>query len=86
MTDPSPLSQGLAEQRLHHITDWRVVLSKAVSEAPLSDAFDVEQVGTWLNRMFGIPEPVEGGQGKQSLSEEVVRAIGESKLGMWLSK
>jgi len=85
MTDPSPLSQVLAKERLHHISDWRAVLSKAVSEAPLSEAFDVEQVGMWLNRMFGIPEPVEG-QKERSLSEEVVRAIQESKLGMWLSK
>lgn len=51
------LSQALVKTRLHHISDWRETLRSA-SPVPV----DTDEVGEWLNHMFGIQDcPEEGG-------------------------
>lgn len=51
------LSQALVKKRLHDITDWRRTL-KLASPIPV----DTDEVGEWLNYMFGIqPQKEKGG-------------------------
>ncbi|KAL2128502.1 hypothetical protein VTI74DRAFT_9102 [Chaetomium olivicolor] len=72
------LSKALAKQRLHYIRDWRRSLKQG-SPVPV----DVDDVGEFLNHMFGIPQPTE--KGGRTLSQVAVEMISKTLVGEFLN-
>ncbi|KAL2024342.1 hypothetical protein VTK56DRAFT_8824 [Thermocarpiscus australiensis] len=70
------LSQALVKQRLHNLSDWRATLKSA--SPVLADA---DEVGEWLNHMFGIETPEEEGD---FLGQTVVQSISDAIVGSYL--
>ncbi|KAJ4307252.1 hypothetical protein N0V88_000633 [Collariella sp. IMI 366227] len=70
------LSQALAKQRLHYIKDWRRTLKQA-SPVPV----DVDDVGEFLNHMFGIQTAAEKGG---ALFEMATDMVSHTLLGEFL--
>ncbi|KAK3901887.1 putative lipoate-protein ligase A [Staphylotrichum tortipilum] len=82
------LSTTLAGKRLHHIKDWRRTLKQASPAA-----IDADNVGDWLNHMFGIrpPAPFDtthtpaGSSVGGAVAEAVVQAISHTPVAQLLS-
>lgn len=74
------MSQKLVKQRLHYIKDWRRTL-KAASPASV----DTDDVGDWLNRMFGIAPPVEKGGNGGSVAETFLPTLSDAITSVLLN-
>ena len=64
-------------QRLHYIKDWRRTLKQA-SPVPV----DVDDVGEWLNHMFGIHTHAPFGGG--AVAAAVTQTISDTAVGALL--
>ncbi|KAL2160789.1 hypothetical protein VTH06DRAFT_986 [Thermothelomyces fergusii] len=72
------VSEALVHQRLHDVEDWRKTLREA-SQIPV----DVDDVGDFLNHMFGIPTRTsESGGGP--VAQEVAKTISDTAIGKFL--
>jgi lipoate-protein ligase A len=73
------LSKALVNQRIYHIKDWRTTLKEA-SPSPI----DVDDVGEWLNHIFGMQAP--GVKGDRSLADATVELLAQTEVGRYLSR
>ncbi|KAL2197073.1 hypothetical protein P885DRAFT_36355 [Corynascus similis CBS 632.67] len=73
------LSKALTHQRLHHIIDWRRTLEDA-SQIPV----EVDQVGNFLNHMFGIQTPTS--KGGETVAQTVEKTISGTTVGKFLKR
>ncbi|KAL2179758.1 uncharacterized protein P884DRAFT_327603 [Thermothelomyces heterothallicus CBS 202.75] len=72
------LGKALVHQRLHYVEDWRKTLGEA-SQIPV----DVDDVGDFLNHMFGIRTPTSKGGGGP-VAQAVVQTISGTAIGKFL--
>ncbi|KAL2143670.1 hypothetical protein VTI28DRAFT_10177 [Corynascus sepedonium] len=73
------LSNALTHQRLHRIIDWRRTLEDA-SQIPV----EVDQVGNFLNHMFGIQTPTS--KGGETVAQTVEKTISDTTVGKFLKR
>ncbi|KAK4248933.1 hypothetical protein C7999DRAFT_39922 [Corynascus novoguineensis] len=73
------LSKALTHQRLHHIVDWRRTLEDA-SQIPV----EVDQVGKFLNHMFGIQTLTS--KGGETVAQTIEKTISDTAVGVFLKR